>query len=73
MLKLVGTIAYSKEENTMAERAIKEAKRHITAMVNDVTADERDYKQYLRLIMRIMNTTTSDYTKVCLCDIIYQY
>ena len=65
------TIVYSKEENTMAERAIKGAKRHITAMVNDVTADERDYKQYLPLIMRIMNTTTSDYIKVRPCDILY--
>ena len=55
LLKLIGTqhcltIAYSKEENTMAERAIKEAKRHIRAMVNDVTSDERDYKQYLPLV-----------------------
>ena len=65
------TIAYSKEEYTMAERAIKEAKRHITARVNDVTADERDYKQYLPLIMRIMNTTTSEFTKVRPCDLIY--
>ena len=38
------TIAYSKEENTMAERAIKEVKHHIRAMVNDVTENERDYK-----------------------------
>ena len=37
------TIAYSKEENTMAERAIKEVKRYIKAMVNDVTENERDY------------------------------
>ena len=65
------TIAYSKEEITMAERAIKEVKRHIRAMVNDVTQNERDYKQYLPLIMRTTNTIPSEYTKVRPCDLLY--
>ena len=53
------TTAYSKEKNSMAERAIEEVKRHVIALVNDVTSNELDYKQYIPLVMRIMNTTTN--------------
>ena len=76
LLKLIGTqhcltIAYSKQENSMAERAVKEAKRHVIAMVNDVTENVRDYKLFLPLVMRIINTTTSALTTVRPCDILY--
>ena len=75
LLKFIGTqhcttTAYSKEENSMAERAIKEVKHHVRALLNDVTASERDYKLYIPLVMRIMNTTTSELTKVRPCDLL---
>ena len=76
LLQFIGTqhcitTAYSKEENSMTERAIKEVKRHVIALVNDVTSNELDYKQYIPLVMRIMNTTTSELTKLRPCDLLY--
>ena len=55
----------------MAERAIKEVKRHVRVLINDVTEDKLDYTLYIPLIMRIMNTTTSEYTKVRPCELLY--
>jgi hypothetical protein len=48
------TIAYSKEENAIVERANKEVMRHLRAFI----FDERimsDWVKYIPLVQRIMN------------------
>ena len=52
--KLMVTIAYSKEENAIVERANKEVMRHLRAFI----FDERimsDWVKYIPLVQRIMN------------------
>jgi hypothetical protein len=60
-LRLIGTehlltLAYSKEENAMVERANKETMRHVRAIFDSqIMAD--DYEMSLPLVQRIMNAS----------------
>jgi transposase InsO family protein len=53
------TLRYSKEENSMVERANKEVLRHLKAFVYDTRIRE-DWVDFLPLIQRIINTTVHD-------------
>jgi hypothetical protein len=50
------TIAYSKEENAMVERANKEVLRHLAAMIYETRITD-DWIDFLPLIQRIINST----------------
>jgi transposase InsO family protein len=50
------TIAYSKEENGIVERANKEVMRHLRAFTFELN-DHRDWSRYLPLVQRIMNAS----------------
>ncbi len=61
LLKLVGTeheltLAESKEENGLVERANKEVMRHLRAILLDVRITD-DWSTYLPLVQRIMNAS----------------
>jgi hypothetical protein len=61
LLRLVGTshsltLAYSKEENAIVERANKEALRHLRALVFN-TGTNTDWSIRLPLVARILNST----------------
>ena len=67
-LSLVGTehcltLAYSKEENSIVERANKEVNRHLTALTFDSSVIEND-KVALPLVQRILNSAYDERTKV---------
>jgi hypothetical protein len=67
-LKLAGithvkTIAYSKEENALVERANKEVMRHLRAFIFDRRIREHWYK-YLPFVARIINTSIHTSTGV---------
>ena len=74
-LRLVGsdhclTLAYSKEENSIVERANKEINRHIRAYTFD-TNNAKDYKLAIPLVMRILNTAFSDRTKLSASNLLF--
>ncbi len=50
------TLAYSKEENALVERANKEVKRHLEAILFDRRIKD-DYESCLPLVQRIMNAS----------------
>ena len=61
LLKLVGTghqltLAYSKEENAIVERANKEVMRHFRAVLLDKNTTN-DWVTYLPFVQRIMNAS----------------
>ena len=67
-LHLVGTehcltLAYSKEENSLVERANKELNRHLKAFTFDKSTVD-DYRHALPMVQRIMNATYSERTKL---------
>ena len=67
-LHLVGTehcltLAYSKEENSLVERANKEVNRHLKAFTFDKSTVD-DYRHALPMVQRIMNATYSERTKL---------
>ena len=66
----ITTIAYSKEENAMVERANKEVLRHLTAMVFDKLI-ERKWSKYLPLIQRILNSEVHENIGVSPADLLY--
>jgi transposase InsO family protein len=75
LLKLVGTeqimtTAYSKEENSLVERANKEVMRHVRAIIyhNNVKTKWSDNKP---LVMRIINATKSDLTNYAPAEMLY--
>jgi hypothetical protein len=49
------TIAYSKEENAIVERANKEAQRHLKAILFDTNV-RKDWRRMLPFVQRIVNT-----------------
>ena len=61
-MKLLGTqhnvsVAYSKQENAIAERSLKECQRHLIALIQEVGVHE-GWSRYLPLVQRIMLTST---------------
>jgi hypothetical protein len=55
------TLAYSKEENSLVERANKEVNRHLRAFTFDKSTVD-DYRLALPMVQRIMNATYTDRT-----------
>ncbi len=54
------SLAYSKEQNAIVERANKEVMRHLTAIVFDRQTSELCSSEYLPLVQRIMNAKVHD-------------
>jgi transposase InsO family protein len=52
----ITTVAYSKEENAIVERANKEVNRHLRNIMFD-TDIHTEWKQYLKLTQRLFNST----------------
>jgi hypothetical protein len=52
------TMAYSKEENSIVERANKEILRHLRAIVNNSKV-KKDWKQVLPFVQRIINSSVN--------------
>ena len=53
-IEFKSTMAYSKEENAIVERANKEVLRHLKAMIYDTSIKEQ-WCDILPLVQRIMN------------------
>ena len=68
-VKLMITIAYSKEENAIVERSNKEVMRHLRAFIfdNKIFAD---WVNYLPLVQRIINNKVHESTKTSPASII---
>jgi hypothetical protein len=69
-IEQVQTMAYSKEENAIVERANKEVMRHLRAMLFEKRLREHWYK-YLPFVMRIINTTVHSTTGVSPAALLY--
>ena len=74
-LLLVGTehcltLAYSKEENALVERANKEVNRHLRAFTFDASTVD-NWRFALPMVQRIMNSTYSDRTKLSSANILF--
>jgi cleavage and polyadenylation specificity factor subunit 1 len=75
LLKLVGTehimtLAYSKEENGLVERANKEVNRHLRALIFHKNVIN-EWSKNKPLIQRIINATKSDLTQYCPADLLF--
>jgi hypothetical protein len=66
----IQTMAYSKEENAIVERANKEVMRHLRAMLFEKRLCEHWHK-YLPFVMRIINTTVHSSTGVSPAALLY--
>jgi transposase InsO family protein len=74
-LSMVGTehcltLAYSKEENALVERANKEVNRHLRAFTFDSNTVD-NWRISLPMVQRIMNATFSDRTKLSSAKILF--
>ena len=69
-IEQVQTMAYSKEENAIVERANKEVMRHLRAMLFEKRLREHWYK-YLPFVMRIIHTTVHSTTGVSPAALLY--
>jgi hypothetical protein len=75
ILMLIGTehcltLAYSKEENALVERANKEVNRHFRAFTF-LTNTVKNWHLSLPMVQRIMNATFSDRTKLSSSQLFY--
>jgi hypothetical protein len=66
----IRTMAYSKEENAIVERANKEVMRHLRAFIYDRRLKQEWYK-YLPFVQRIINTTIHSSTNVSPAGLLY--
>jgi hypothetical protein len=64
------TLSYSKEENTLVERANKEVNRHLRAFTFDSNTVD-NWRLSLPMVQRIMNATFSDCTKLSSSQILF--
>jgi transposase InsO family protein len=74
-LTLIGTehcltLAYSKEENALVERANKEVNRHLRAFTFHTNTVE-NWRLSLPMVQRIMNATFSDRTKLSSSQLLF--
>ena len=65
------TIAYSKEENAIVERANKEVMRHLRAIIFDDRVYAKWGKRQLPLVMRILNSEEKTRTGVTPAEILF--
>ena len=66
------TLAYSKEENAIVERANKEVLRHLRAFMLEPVVSNK-WPDYLPMIQRIINTTTHGTLQFTPAQIIFGY
>jgi hypothetical protein len=64
------TLAYSKEENALVERANKEVNRHLRAFTFDANSVD-NWRLSLPMVQRIMNATFTDRTKLSSAKILF--
>jgi hypothetical protein len=64
------TLAYSKEENAIVERANKEVMRHLRAFIYDIGVHE-GWSKKLPLVSRIMNSSVHSATGVSPASLLY--
>ena len=64
------TMAYSKEENAIVERANKEVLRHLNALLFDARVRDKWSYEQLPMVQRIMNTVEKTSTGVIPADLI---
>jgi transposase InsO family protein len=64
------TMAYSKEENGLVERANKEVNRYLRDLIYDLRVDAT-WSDYIPLIQRIMNSTVNESTGVTPAELIF--
>ena len=65
------TIPYSKEENSIVERANKEVMRHLRAIVFDARIKDTWSMDYLPLVMRILNSEEKERTGVTPAELLF--
>jgi hypothetical protein len=65
------SLAYSKEQNAIVERANKEVMRHLTAIIFDRRISEVWSSEYLSLVQRIMNAKVHDTIGVSLAEQVF--
>jgi transposase InsO family protein len=74
-LRLIGTqhmltLAYSKEENSLVERANKEVNRHMRALTFDSSTIE-DYQLCIPIVQRILNSSYNDRTGISPAELLF--
>ena len=67
----IQTLAYSKEENAIVERANKEVLRHLRAIIFDRRAQNKWSKHHLPLVMRILNSEEKTNTGLSPAEILF--
>jgi transposase InsO family protein len=65
------TIPYSKEENSIVERANKEVMRHLRAIIYDSRIKDSWSMDYLPLVMRILNSEEKERTGVTPAELLF--
>jgi hypothetical protein len=65
------SLAYSKEQNAIVERANKEVMRHLTAIIFDRRVSEVWSSEYLPLVQRIMNAKVHDTIGVSPAELVF--
>ena len=69
-IETISTVAYSKEENAIVERANKEVLRHLRALIFEL-GKRNDWIKFLPLVRRIMVSTVHDSIGVAPADLLY--
>ncbi len=65
------SLAYSKEQNAVVERANKEVMRHLTAIIFDRRVSDVWSSEYLPLTQRIMNANVHDTIGVSPAELVF--
>jgi hypothetical protein len=65
------SLAYSKEQNAIVERANKEVMRHLTAIIFDRRISDVWSSEYLPLVQRIMNAKVHDTIGVSPAELVF--
>ncbi len=65
------SLAYSKEQNAIVERANKEVMRHLTAIIFDRRVSEVWSSEYLPLVQRTMNAKVHDTIGISPAELVF--
>jgi transposase InsO family protein len=65
------SLAYSKEQNAIVERANREVMRHLTAIVFDKRVNDSWSSDFLPLVQRIMNAKVHDTIGVSPAELLF--
>jgi hypothetical protein len=69
-VKDIKTLAYSKEENSLVERANKEVMRHLRDIIFDARVDT-DWSTYVPLVQRIINSQVHSKTGLAPMELVW--